>query len=383
MSTLALVPREGEQLAGELTPLERILHLCDPGSVNVFRSEVAGGGRRSEPGDGVVAAAGTRGGQPVFAYAQDSRFVGGSLGAAHGESIVRVLRMARAARAPVVGFVESAGARVDEGVAALAGYGRIFREQVLMSGECPQIAVVTGVSAGGGAYSPALADFVVMTGESRLFLTGPGVVREVMGEDVGMEALGGPAVHSRNGVAHLEARDDVDAVNLAGDLLDHLPPHSSEPFLPAAAQDPPVTDIGAIVPLVARKVYDVRDVIAGLADGPDTIEIAPRFARNVVTSHRAHRRPARSASSPTSRTISAACSTRRAPRRRRDSYVPATHSDWRWWCWWTPRGSSRGSARNATACFATGPRCCTRSPPRRSRGSRWSCARRSAAATSP
>ncbi len=284
MSTLALVPREGEQLTGELTPLERILHLCDPGSVNVFRSEVAGGGRRSEPGDGVVAAAGTRGGQPVFAYAQDSRFVGGSLGAAHGESIVRVLRMARAARAPVVGFVESAGARVDEGVAALAGYGRIFREQVLMSGECPQIAVVTGVSAGGGAYSPALADFVVMTGESRLFLTGPGVVREVMGEDVGMEALGGPAVHSRNGVAHLEARDDVDAVNLAGDLLDHLPRHASEPFLPAAAQDPPVTDIGAIVPLVARKVYDVRDVIAGLADGPDTIEIAPRFARNVVTS---------------------------------------------------------------------------------------------------
>ena len=284
MTNLALVARDGQQLAGELTPLERILRLCDPASVNVFRSGVAAAGRRSEPGDGVVAAAGTRGGRPVFAYAQDSRFAGGSLGAAHGESIVRVLRMAGAARAPVVGFVESAGARVDEGVAALAGYGRIFREQVRLSGRCPQIAVVTGISAGGGAYSPALADFVVMTGDARLFLTGPNVVREVMGEDVGMSDLGGPAVHARNGVAHLEARDDAEAVDLAGDLLDHLPQHSEEPFVPMAAQDPPVTDVGAIVPREARKVYDVRDVIAGLADRPGTIEIAPRFARNVITS---------------------------------------------------------------------------------------------------
>lgn len=284
MTNLALVARDGEQLPQELSPLERIERLCDPGSVHRFRSAAAGDGRRSRPGDGVVVAAGTRDGRPVFAYAQDSSFVGGSLGAAHGESIVRVLRMAGEARAPVVGFVESAGARVDEGAAALAGYGRIFREQVRLSGRCPQITVVTGVSAGGGAYSPALADFVIMTGAGRLFLTGPNIVREVMGEDVGMDELGGPAVHAQNGVSHLEARTDPEAVDLAGDLLDHLPKSSPAATPPGIGQDPLVTDIDAIVPAEPRKVYDVRDVIAALADGSRTIEIAPRFARNVVTS---------------------------------------------------------------------------------------------------
>ena len=285
MTGLALVARDGEQqLREELSPLERIERLCDPRSVHRFRSAAASNGRRSEPGDGVVAAAGTRGGRPVFAYAQDSSFVGGSLGAVQGESIVRVLQMAGEARAPVVGFVESAGARVDEGADALAGYGRIFREQVRLSGRCPQITVVTGVSAGGGAYSPALADFVVMTRAGRLFLTGPNIVREVMGEDVGMDDLGGPAVHAQNGVSHLEARSDAEAVDLAGDLLDHLPQNSGTPAASALADAPLVTDVGAIVPAQARKVYDVRDVIAALADGSRTIEIAPRYARNVVTS---------------------------------------------------------------------------------------------------
>ena len=283
-SRLALVATDGEQLREELSPLERIERLCDPGSVHRFRSAVASNGRRSAPGDGVVAAAGTRGGRPLFAYAQDSSFVGGSLGAVHGESIVRVLQMAGEARAPVVGFVESAGARVDEGAAALAGYGRIFREQVRLSGHCPQITVVTGVSAGGGAYSPALADFVVMTGAGRLFLTGPNIVREVMGEDVTMDDLGGSAVHAQSGVSHLEAGTDAEAVDLAGDLLDHLPQHSRAAPTMALATDPLVDDIDAIVPSQSRKVYDVRDVVAALADGSRTIEIAPRFARNVVTS---------------------------------------------------------------------------------------------------
>ena len=283
--TVALVARDGTRLPHELAPRERIEQLCDPGSVRFFRSAAAGRGRRSEPGDGVLVAAGTRAGRPVFAYAQDRGFAGGSLGATHGESIVRMLRMAGEAGAPVVAFVESAGARVDDGTAALASYGRIFREQVRLSGRCPQIAVVTGVSAGGGAYSPALADFVVMTGDARLFLTGPSIVREVMGEDVGMDDLGGPAVHARNGVCHLAAGSDGEAIELAGELIDLLD-RSPQPVLQGGrrpAAEPAAADPGAVVPADQRKVYDVRGVIAGIVDGGWTIELAPRFAPNLVT----------------------------------------------------------------------------------------------------
>ena len=289
MTGLALVS-DAERATVDLTlsPLERIERLCDPGSVRVFRSGVASRARRSEPGDGVVVAAGTRAGRPLFVYAQDAGFAGGSLGAAHGESIVRLLRMAGDAGAPVVGFVESAGARIDDGLAALAGYGAIFREQVRLSGRCPQICVVTGVSAGGGAYSPALADFVVMTGQGRLFLTGPGVVREVMGEDVGIEDLGGPDVHARNGICHLHASSDREAVELAGTLVDHLAGPDAAPRggaqVDRRSTEHRTNSIGEIVPANPRKVYDVREVIACLADGSEAIECSPRFAPNLVTS---------------------------------------------------------------------------------------------------
>ncbi len=302
MTNLALVSDERATLALALSPLERIERLCDPGSVHVFRSGVASRGRRSEPGDGVVVATGTRAGRPLFAYAQDAGFVGGSLGAAHGESIVRLLRMAGDAGAPVVGFIESAGARVDEGVAALAGYGAIFREQVRLSGRCPQICVVTGVSAGGGAYSPALADFVVMTGQGRLFLTGPGVVREVMGEDVGIDDLGGPDVHARNGVCHLNADTDAEAIELAGALVDHLEPVAAGGAQPercrrsagrssidrapngSVSGEQRTVPIERVVPANHRKVYDVRDVIDCIVDRSEAIEVSPRFAPNLVTS---------------------------------------------------------------------------------------------------
>ena len=136
---------------------------------------------------------------------------------------MRVLRLAGRAGAPVVGFIESGGARMQEGLAALAGYARIFREHVALSGKVPQISVICGASAGGGSYSPALTDFVVMTERANMFLTGPAVVKEVMGEDVGAFELGGPKVHDRNGVAHFVARTDSDAALLVRDLLDHLP----------------------------------------------------------------------------------------------------------------------------------------------------------------
>ncbi len=263
----------------------RLEALCDPGSLNVIRSTVLPRreSKRMAPGDGVVGAAGTIGGRPVFCYAQDQGFAGGSLGEAHAETIIRVMELAERAAAPVVGFIASGGARMDDGVAALAGYGRIFRHNVRLSGRVPQISVISGVSAGGGSYSPALTDFVVMTEESAMFLTGPGVVREVMGEDVDAAGLGGPRVHSGNGVAQFVADDDRAAIGLVRDLLAYLPQSAGE-ALPIA---PPLhvegIDPSEFVPAEARKVYDVRGVIEAIVDGGTLLEVSDRWARNMVT----------------------------------------------------------------------------------------------------
>ena len=267
------------------SPEERLALLLDPGSLQVIRSTVAPrrATRRVSPGDGVVGGFGTVAGRPVCCYAQDPTFAGGSLGEAHADTIVRVLRMAARAEAPVVGFVASAGARMEDGVAALGGYGRIFRETVALSGRVPQISVVTGVSAGGGAYSPALTDFVVMTRDAAMFLTGPGVVREVTGEDVDVAGLGGPRVHERNGVCHLVGEDEEEAARYARDLLAFLPQRAGDPPPHAAPSDGPRADPSGPVPLSARAVYDVRRVIRALADGGEMLELSRRWARNMVT----------------------------------------------------------------------------------------------------
>ena len=195
-------------------PERRLRALCDPDSFNALRQEVRSGalGERARPGDGVVAGAGQVNDRPVFCYAQDAAFLGGSLGKAQAESIVRVLGLAGSRRAPVVSFHDSGGARMQEGLGALAGYGEIFSSNVALSGRVPQISVISGVSAGGASYSPALTDFVVMTKRSSMFLTGPAIVKEVLGESVSFEELGGHGVHSRNGVCHLVADDDTHAV---------------------------------------------------------------------------------------------------------------------------------------------------------------------------
>jgi acetyl-CoA carboxylase carboxyltransferase component len=266
-----------------LTPLGRLEALCDPGSLELVRTSIASRSRRSAPGDGVVAGAGTVGGRPVYCYAQDQAFAGGSLGTAQAETIVRVLELADRAAAPVVGFIASGGARIDEGTGALNGYGAIFRRHVALSGRVPQISVITGTSAGGGAYSPALTDFVVMCRGSRLFLTGPGVVEEVMGEAVTMDELGGTAVHSRNGVCDLVASDELAAAELVRELLGHLPQSSARPPDPALPEEPLGEDPGAIVPGDPRKVYDVRSVIRRLSDRSAILELSPRWARNMVT----------------------------------------------------------------------------------------------------
>jgi acetyl-CoA carboxylase carboxyltransferase component len=172
---------------------------------------------------------------------------------------------------------------MEDGVAALAGYGRIFRHNVRLSGRVPQISVISGVSAGGGSYSPALTDFVVMTEDSAMFLTGPAVVREVMGEDVDAAALGGPRVHSANGVSQFVARDDREAVALVRDLLAYLPQRAGEtpPIGPPASVRH--LDPGRLVPDLPRQVYDVREVIGALVDGGTLLEVSDRWARNMVT----------------------------------------------------------------------------------------------------
>ncbi len=267
------------------TPLEQLEQLCDAGSFRPLRSAVSSLrlGERATPGDGVVAGAGEVEGRPVFCYAQDPRFLGGSLGEVHAETIVRTLRMAGDAGAPVVGFVRSGGARLQEGHAALAGYGRIFRASVELSRKVPQISILSGISAGGGAYSPALTDFVAMTRDSRMFLTGPKVVAEAMGEEISMEELGGPKVHGRNGVAQIVAADAEEAIERARHLLGLLPQRIGGPLPFAEPVAPDGTDPGIYVPSEQRKVYDVRDVAAAILDGGSFLELSPRWAPNMVT----------------------------------------------------------------------------------------------------
>jgi len=279
--SFALAP----ELETRVTPLRRLQLLCDPGSLQLIRSEVISPamGERARRGDGVLGGSGRVEGRPVFCYAQDSSFAGGSLGAEHANTIARVLELAERGRAPVVGFVSSGGARMQEGVAALGGYGRIFRRTVALSGRVPQISIVSGLSAGGGAYSPALTDFVVMTEESSMFLTGPGVVREALGEEVDAETLGGTRVHQRNGVCHFVARDDADSARLARELLGYLPSHRDAEPPPARRRPPGGLDPAATVPRQARRVYDVRTVIEALADGGELLEVSAGWARNLVT----------------------------------------------------------------------------------------------------
>jgi methylmalonyl-CoA decarboxylase subunit alpha len=172
---------------------------------------------------------------------------------------------------------------MQEGTAALGGYGRIFREHVRSSGLIPQISVICGTSAGGGCYAPALTDFVLMTRDAKMFLTGPGVVAEAMGENVSAEELGGPAVHERNGVCQLVALDDAEAIYLTRELISYLPQNAHvgvgpRPFATHASGDP-----GHCVPREARRVYDVRDVIRTISDSGRLLEVSERWAKNMVT----------------------------------------------------------------------------------------------------
>ena len=268
-----------------LSPLERLEVLCDPGSVQVMRSRVTSTrmGERAIDGDGVVGATGMVAGRPIACYAQDGSYLGGSLGERHADTIVRVLQTAERARIPVVGFVESGGARMQEGTAALGGYGRIFRHTVGLTGVVPQISIVSGSSAGGGAYSPALTDLILMTEDAAMFLTGPGVVREALGEEIDAAALGGPRVHDRNGVCHLVERDVPAAAARVRELLGYLPSAAGEAPPLVAPVEPDLDDPGRVVPSESRRSYDVRDALVGIIDAGSMLELHPRWGRNIVT----------------------------------------------------------------------------------------------------
>jgi acetyl-CoA carboxylase carboxyltransferase component len=253
-------------------PLARIDLLCDPGTFSPVRSAV---------GDGVVAGQGRVSGRSVFAWAQDGADRGGSLGAAGGETIARTIELAERAAAPVVGFLHSGGARLQEGTASLQAYAAIFRAQA--TARVPQVSVVAGPCAGGAAYSPALGDLVVMAGSrARLFLTGPQVVEAVTRERVSAEELGGPRVHARTGVAQLVAEDDVTAAEIVRDLLAHLPSRVGGPLPLAPPAAPVAGDPSGPLPRRDREVYDVRDVARRIVDAGALIELAPRWARNLV-----------------------------------------------------------------------------------------------------
>jgi acetyl-CoA carboxylase carboxyltransferase component len=264
----------GTRSRSELSPTERLELLADPGSLALL--PVA-----DEPA--VVAAAAAVEGRPVLCYAQDGSVKGGALGEPESAVVVDVLRRSRSSGIPVVSFVESAGARLQEGSAALGAYGRIFFENVALSRRIPQISIITGTSAGGGCYSPALTDFVVMTDRARMFLTGPEVVNEVVHEDVTQELLGGPRVHERNGVCHFVVGDDVDAAVLARTLLSYLPHRPGLPPPAIAPTGPLGPDPAGEVPADARRVYDVRRVARLIVDGAQLLEVSPRWAPNLVT----------------------------------------------------------------------------------------------------
>ncbi|MFI2212330.1 acyl-CoA carboxylase subunit beta [Streptomyces sp. NPDC020141] len=278
---------------GKLTARERIELLLDKGSfadVEPLRRHRASGfglEARRPYSDGVVTGWGTVEGRTVFVYAHDFRVFGGALGEAHAEKIHKIMDMAISAGAPLVSLNDGAGARIQEGVSALAGYGGIFRRNTRASGVIPQISVMLGPCAGGAAYSPALTDFVfAVRGIAQMFITGPDVVQAVTGEEVTMDGLGGADVHAeRSGVAHFVYDDEESCLAEVRYLLSMLPSNNRElpPSLPAPrAEDRPGDALLDLVPADGNRSYDIRAVIEELADDGEYMEVHAAWAPNLV-----------------------------------------------------------------------------------------------------
>jgi acetyl-CoA carboxylase carboxyltransferase component len=241
-------------------------------------------------GDGVVTGQALIDGRPVYLFAHDATYLGGSLGEVFARKVCKVMDLAKQAGCPVIGLNESAGARIQEGVSSLAGYADIFYRNVFCSGVIPQISIIYGPCAGGAVYSPAVTDFTIMVkNHSYMFITGPEIVKTVTGEEVTFEELGGALVHNeKSGVAQLLADDEEDSFYLVRTLLSYLPSNNLEtpPYTVSDEEESRPEDIkglDTLVPADPAKPYDMNDVVARVFDNGDFFEIAPYWARNIVT----------------------------------------------------------------------------------------------------
>ncbi|MGA1835591.1 acyl-CoA carboxylase subunit beta [Herbiconiux sp. 11R-BC] len=286
---------EKQHKRGKKTARERIEQLLDHGSFVELDEFVrhrthAFGMEKSRPyGDAVVTGTGTIHGRQVAVYAQDFTIFGGSLGEVAGEKIIKVMDLALKTGVPIIGMLDSGGARIQEGVVALGKYGEIFRRNTAASGVIPQISIIMGPAAGGAVYSPALTDFVIMVDKtSQMFVTGPDVIKTVTGEDVGMEELGGALTHNKiSGVSHFLASDEDDALDYARALLSYLPDNNlAELPVYDSVPELEITDadrkLNTIIPDSPNQPYDVHTVIEHLVDDAEFLETQPLYAPNIV-----------------------------------------------------------------------------------------------------
>jgi acetyl-CoA carboxylase carboxyltransferase component len=284
---------EQEPVRGaELTAMARLEQLFDSGTfieidaLAKHRSRLFGMENRDIPGDGVVCGFGELDGRTVYAFSQNRAVLGGSLGEAHAAKIAKVMDLAGRSGCPLVGLNDSGGARIQEGVEALGGYGEIFQRNVRYSGVIPQISLLLGPCAGGAVYSPALTDLVVMVDQkSYMFVTGPKVVRTVTSEDVDTETLGGAKVHSeKSGVAHFLVKSEVEALELSRKILSYFPQNNCEdpPFVKS---DDEVTrscsQLERLVPSEANRPYEICDVIETIVDEGSFLEVSKHWAANI------------------------------------------------------------------------------------------------------
>ncbi len=280
--------------SGKLTARERILKLLDANSFVEMDAYVEhrcvnfGMEKKTAPGEGVVTGYGTIDGRLVYVFAQDFTVIGGSLGEMHAAKIVKAQEAALKVGAPIIGINDSGGARIQEGVDALAGYGRIFYNNTLASGVIPQISVILGPCAGGAVYSPALTDFIFMVeNTSKMFITGPQVIETVTGEKVSAEQLGGAMTHnSVSGVAHFLDSDEDACIAKIKHLLSFLPQNNLENAPAFDTQDDLNridTALNEIIPENPNKAYDMKQVIFTLADRGEFLEYQPYFAENIIT----------------------------------------------------------------------------------------------------
>jgi methylmalonyl-CoA carboxyltransferase large subunit len=280
-----------QRAAGKLTARERVAKLVDPQSfqeIGIFakhRATYFGMAEKELAADGVVTGCATIDGRLVHLASQDFTVVGGAGGEVHCDKISEMMQLSLKTGSPFVFINDSGGARVQEGIDSLSAYGRVFYNNVMLSGTVPQISLICGPCAGGAAYSPALTDFVIQTKNAQMFITGPQVIKQVTGEVVSAEELGGPAAQmNRSGVVHLIAEDDEGATALCRRLLSFLPSNNMEdpPHLPFSQETEPDPALNDIVPPDPKQSYDVREVITRVLDYHDLLEIQEGFAPNAV-----------------------------------------------------------------------------------------------------